>query len=130
MFLVYLIYTLFFIAAANCSLRILYEMIQPEGLLDIVFGWQKMLSKLYGGNKAQQLLGKALGDCMRCMSFWYMPMWYVFYYLFCEHVMGIWITDNVTSTIATFFVNWLWLAVFWSVGAQTGFLLLTFKRKQ
>lgn len=130
MFLTYLLYTLLFIAAANFSLRILWEMIQPDGALDIIFGWQKLLARLYKGNKAQQLMGKALGDCERCMSFWYMPMWFVFYYLFCEHVMGIWITDNVAGDVATFFLNWLWLAVFWSVGATTGHFLLLFKRKQ
>lgn len=130
MLLTFLLYTVLFIAAGNFSLRILYEMVQPEGALDQLLGWQKLLAKLYGGNKAQQLLGKALGDCERCMSFWYMPAWYIFYYLFCKHVMGMWITDGISSGLACFFLNWLWLAVFWSVGATTGFILLTLKRKQ
>lgn len=130
MFLTFLLYTLLFIAASNFSLRILWEMIQPEGALDQVLGWQKLLARLYRGNKAQQLLGKALGDCERCMSFWYMPMWFVFYYLFSKNVMQVWITDGLEGNAAIFFVNWLWLAVFWSIGATTGHLLLLFKRKQ
>jgi len=88
------------------------------------------LAKLYRGTKGQQLLGKALGDCERCMSFWFMPMWFIFYYLFCEHVMGIWITDRVDTTVAAFFLNWLWFAVFQSIGATTGFFVLMLKNKK
>lgn len=130
MFLTLFLYFLLFVAASNFALRIIYEMIQHDGAIDVIFGWQKILAKLYRGNKAQQLLGKALGDCERCMSFWFMPIWFFAFYLFAKYVMGVWFTDHLTSTVAIWGVNWLMFAAFQSVSATTGFILLLFKHKK
>lgn len=104
-------------------------MIQPGGALDIVFGWQRMLEDLYGSDKRwKNLLGKALGDCQQCTSFWFMPLWYLCYYAFCKIVVNVWVTDGIDAWWKIAFVNWLWMTVFWSIGAVFGLMVVLFKK--
>jgi hypothetical protein len=125
----FILYTICFWFAGACVLKYFFFMIQPEGALDLVFGWQNMLKKLYNGNKASQLLGKALGDCQMCTSFWFMPAWYGCYYLFCHWVLHHWVTDTIDTAgwywTKVSLVNVIWYYVFHSIGAFTGLVTIT-----
>lgn len=70
-------------------LRLFFIMIAEGGALDVVFGWQDMLGRLYGGNKFQKLLGKALGDCKQCTSFWMAVPWFFTYWSFSYYIFDI-----------------------------------------
>lgn len=127
----FIIISLLFLIAGNAMLKIFFEMIQSGGALDIVFGWQKMLERLYGSTKKwKQLLGKALGDCERCTAFWFMPFWFICYYAFSNLVLHRWITTGLDAIWAICLINWIWLSLFWSIGAQWGLLFLLYKRKK
>lgn len=119
--MLFLIYTLIMWFAGNCILKIFQQMTADGGALDVVFGWQKMLAKLYSGGKWAQLLGKALGDCPVCTAFWFMPFWFVVYYF-----------------MAPIFVEWpitggwniVWYFVFHSIGAVVGGIVLLVKLRK
>ena len=130
--LVYLLSTIIVWLAGNFILKIFFQMIQKGEALDIVFGWQKMLEKLYGGNQFKQLLGKALGDCEKCFAFWFMPLWFSVYYFLSTQILGLWITDfmHSYSTGKWFFINTLWYCIFHSVGATSGLWVLLLKNKK
>lgn len=120
--LIFILITLLFLSAGACVLRLFFAMIQDGGALDVLFGWQKMLSRLYGSqSKFKNLLGKALGDCRQCTAFWFMPFWFLCYYAFCKLVLGYWVTDSLEKWYAIGIVNYIWLAVFWSIGGVSGF---------
>lgn len=138
--LAFILLTISSITAGNIILKIFYEMIQSGGGLDIVFHWQKMLENFYAkganGNKFYMWLEKALGGCERCTSFWFMPIWFMCYYLVSKCVFHVWITDFIT--ISGFWkcpliviTNWFWYSLFHAIGSQGGFYILTklFKRK-
>lgn len=121
--LTFLLYTVVFWFAGGCILWLFNLMIQPDGALDVVFGWQKMLAKLYNGSKWQQLLGKALGDCPQCTAFWFMPFWYGVYVLFMNVVIGYWITTSIGGNI-------VWYIVFHAIGAVAGFVFIIAKMRK
>lgn len=117
----FLLYTIIMWIAGNCILRLFYAMIQKEQLLDQVFNWQIMLEKLYASEKRwKNNLGKALGDCQMCVSFWFMPLWYIAY-LAMGVAFDIW--------MITGWWNILWYVVFHSIGAISGLTMLL-KRKR
>lgn len=121
--LIFLLYSIIFLIAGGCSLWVFNQMIQPDGALDVVFGWQKMLAKLYNGGKWEQLLGKALGDCPQCMAFWFMPVWYGVYVVFMNVAIGYWITDTIVGNI-------IWYVVFHSIGAVAGLVFILLKKNK
>ena len=128
--ILFIIISVIFCLAATCMLKWFFTMIQPEGALDIAFGWQKMLQRLYNGSKWQQLRGKALGDCQMCTCFWFMPLWFAFYYIFSKLIVHYWITDALH--VPNIFIYWLgvclvnlsWYACFHSIGAMVGLVTL------
>lgn len=134
--LAFLITTVLFIIAGNGIVKIFFEMIQDGGALDVLFGWQKMLAKLYAKEKkTSQLLEKMLGGCERCFSFWFMPTWFFTYCLTSKYAFHMWVTDAITHSgfwhwALICFVNWTWYCLFHAVGAQGGYFLLSkFKKK-
>lgn len=116
--LIFLLLTIISWFAGNCVLLLFFQMIQPGEALDIVFKWQKMLERLYGGSAAQRLLGKALGDCQKCFAFWFMPLWFAVYYGLSKLLTGSWITDF--SPKYDFWVVLIWYCIYHSTGAITG----------
>lgn len=127
--LTFLLYTAIFMVAGLCILSTFYAMQAEGGALDVVFGWQKMLNRLYNGNKAQQLLGKALGDCQQCTSFWFMFLWFFAYWGFCRLVLGWYITDVAGWWLWKGIIGFIWYSVFHSIGAVSGLFSLL-KRKR
>lgn len=124
----FLIVTVLFWLAGSCILKLFFFMIQQGGALDVVFGWQRMLNRLFNGNRRQQLLGKALGDCQMCTSFWFMPFWFICYYFFCKVVMHHWVTDSVSGSFywpKVIGINILWYWLFHAIGAMVGLVGLT-----
>lgn len=109
--------------AGVCILKVFMQMIAPDGALDVVFGYQKLLGKLYSGNKFEQLLGKAIGDCQMCTAFWFMPVWYAAYAFVSNTVLDYWISSNIL-------VNIIWYFVFHSIGAVIGAFILSIKRQK
>lgn len=133
--LTFILVTIIFWFAGNSILKILFQMIQPDGALDVMFNWQRKLDDWYGkaseGSKKHRWLHDALGGCQVCTSFWFMPVWFTIYFLFCELVLHWFITDYVNSLGAKVFVGYVWFAVFWSIGAVLGLNVLRFlKRKK
>jgi len=134
--LAFILATVLFLIAGNGILKIFFDMIQPEGALDIFFGWQKMLAKLYKSeNKFAHLLEKALGGCEQCTAFWFMPVWFFMYYAVMKLSFHSWITDFITISgfwqyVAIAFVNWAWYCMFHTIGAMGGkMILVMFKKK-
>lgn len=130
----FIIISLLFVAAGNIALKTLYKMIQPDGALDVMFGWQNKLDKWYGksqaGSKFHRWLHDAMGGCAMCTSFWFMPIWIIFYIGFCKIVLGWFITDYAQSLIGKCFVAFTWLMILQFIGSSTGLLLLMFKKKR
>ncbi len=146
--LIFLIVSLMFLLAGNGILKIFFEMIKTGQALDIVFGWQNMLIKFYelsqppfgkklsSKNKLYSFLEKSLGGCERCTSFWFMPLWFIIYYLMSKFVFHVWLTDNIHAVgflhwLAICLINWTWYCVFHTLGADSGHFILTklFKKK-
>lgn len=124
--LTFIVYTVFFLVAGNCLFSIFMRMIQPGGALDEVFGWQSMLARFYRSDKkAVRLLEKALGGCKECAAFWFMPGWFVLYYLFCRHVLHFFPTDVVHPVWAKVLIFIAWNSAFWGIGAAGGLTLVT-----
>lgn len=123
--LIYLIVTILFWAAGACMLKWFMLMIEQGGALDVVFGWQKMLHRLYNGTPAQELLGKALGDCIKCTSFWFMPIWFACYYIVSKYAFHHWITDTVHNWICIGIINMIWYCLFHGIGGMIGFYAVT-----
>lgn len=122
--------TLFFAFAQMAALWLFQRMIARDGLLDQLFGWQKMLDNLYGGKKWQQLLGKALGECEMCTAFWFQFPWYALYFGFCKVGIGFFVTDWADNWVAKIFLFLAWMIPFNSVNAITGMMsMIRAKRK-
>lgn len=131
--LTFIIITILFFLAGGFAFRTFWAMIQPGGAFDIAFGWQKMMGNLYDkasqGDKRAELLEKVLGGCEQCTAFWFMPIWYGMYYGFCKIVLQYWVTDHLSNWIAIVFINWVWMALFWSIGAVLGLFMILKKKK-
>lgn len=82
-------------------------------IFDYLFGWQKMLNKMYGStNKAVNMLGKFLGECDVCLMH-HTSIWAFFmYYAICKLVGNVWITDGITVLWQQCLVNLIWYLVF------------------
>jgi len=134
--LTFLLLTIMFLLAGNGIVKIFFEMIQDGGALDVVFGWQKILKKLYAKeSKVAHLLESMLGGCKRCFSFWFMPTWFLFYCITSKYAFHIWITDLITHSgfwhwVIICLTNWTWYCMFHALGAEGGYFILTkFKNK-
>lgn len=121
----FLVLTVIFWLAGVCVLRLFWSMIQPDALLDRVFGYRKMLDRLYGAeNKYLRSLGDALGNCQMCLSFWFMPVWFACYFFFCRIVLDWFIVDKADSLMGKIFVGIVWYMAFHAIGAISGLTAL------
>jgi hypothetical protein len=117
----FLILTVIFWYAGNCILRLFFAMIQPDAMLDRVFGYRKLLDRLYGAeNKYLRSLGDALGNCQLCISFWFMPLWFICYWIFTRISLDWFITDKAESIAGKIFIGLIWYMAFHAIGAITG----------
>ncbi len=108
----FLLFSLIMWFAGNCILRLFFIAIQTGQILDQLFKWRSMLDNLYASDKAwENNLGKALGDCQICFSFWFMPIWFILYALL-GNALNIWAING--------YWNILWYVVFHSIGAIVG----------
>lgn len=131
--LTFLLLTVIFWFAGVATLKIIYAMVQPDGMLDVAFGWQKTLDKWYekaaAGSKIHRWLHDALGGCPMCTSFWFAPIWFVVYMAFTKLTLNWFVDDVVNGLGAKIFVCITWYIVFWSAGAMLGLIALKFKKK-
>ncbi len=128
--LIFILITIMFLIAGNGIVKIFFEMIRPGGALDVVFKWQKMLNKLYAKQtKVSLLLENALGGCERCFTFWFMPFWFICYFIVTRFAFHVWITDWCNSLLISILINIIWYGVFHILGAMCGFLLLKLTKK-
>lgn len=103
----FLIFTLLFWAAHCAFLFFFFIMIQAGQALDILFNYQNLLRRFYASDKTwKNLLGKAIGDCELCTTFWTSPLMFLLYYLFVNS-LGYWIVEGVTANLIWFFVYWV-----------------------
>lgn len=136
--LTFLLFSLLCIASGNLVLKFFFEMSKTGGALDIMFGWQAMLERLYAKGSLQNKSAKfymwaesALGGCEKCTSFWFMPLWYICYYITSKFGFHMWVTDGIQNWGLIIFVNWFWYSIFHSIGAATGyFTLIKLLKKQ
>lgn len=138
----FVILTILFWIGGIAVFRVFMDMIKADAPIDIAWAYmtgrsyQKMLADMYASdNKAINNLGKALGDCEMCASFWFMPIWSIFYYAFCKLISHYWITSYLTRPhdliyyVEVYFVNLVWIAIFVSVGSVSSRLLSTLFKK-
>lgn len=113
----FIIFTLLFWGAQSAALFFFLQMTKEGQLLDILFGWDKMLNKLYNSEKKwKNLLEKALGGCNICTAFWMSPICFALYCLF-AHSLGIWVISGVLP-------NLIWFWAYWVIGGSVSFHLL------
>lgn len=132
----FLIITLIYIIAEVAALKWFYLLIQQGAPIDILFkfisgtSYQEMLKNLYGSEKIwKNNLGKALGDCEMCLSFWLPPICFICYALLCRLVLHYWITDEVKSWTAIVFVNFIWYVAIHGICALLGWAALIKTKK-
>lgn len=107
--------------AGNAILKIFFIAIQEGQILDMAFGWQRILKDLYASDKKwKNLLGKAMGDCQLCVSAWFMNVWTIAYYFFSKMVFHYYPTYEVKSIGAKIFVFVIWTLAFHSIGIVMG----------
>ena len=116
--LILLIYTLVFVFAQGTFIFFFMKMIAPNGMLDVLFKWQRMLEWCFGHKyKAVQLLGKALGDCDMCTCFWAAVVSFFTYR---------WLAISLGMQIITGWQSLIW---FWLYVVITGWYSLWFITK-
>lgn len=135
--LTFLLYTLLFSMAGMCWVRVMTILIQPMQLLDMIFGWQKMLNRLANSPvKRNQGLAKILGDCEVCWSHFLTFIWFFVYAFMMNIVIHHWITDFITAHgilhfILAIITDFIWYIVFCSMGTIFSlWALVKFKIKQ
>lgn len=119
--------------AGGALMKFLFSMMQPDGALDVVFGWAKMLDRFYAkadkGSALHRWLHDSLGGCAMCTSFWFAPIWFACYWGFCESVLGYFIYDYAETTIGKVFSFAMWYVMYWSIGAMVSLLTITMNKK-
>jgi hypothetical protein len=125
----WLLYTILVIPAFGFMMRFFFQMIEPGGALDVVFGWQKMLDKLYRGGKVSKLLEKALGGCKLCCTFWMAVPYFFAYWAFSRILFDYYPTDGMVWWKAIAF-HVFWYVVIHVLVAGVGFAILTAKNKK
>lgn len=131
MFLVFLLYTIVFWASGSAIIKLFFKAIQRGQLLDQLFGWADMLERLYASDRRwKNNLGKALGDCQMCTSFWFTFLWFWVYYFFSRNVLHYFITDEVNSFILKIAVFIVWIIAFNSLSTTIGLFILQLKTKK
>ena len=69
--LTFIFYTIIFLLAIPSAIKIWHFAIQGGQALDLLFGYQKWLDRLYSSPSIiKNILGKMMGNCVMCMSFW------------------------------------------------------------
>lgn len=132
--LTFLIVTVLFWLAGNILLKLVYKMIQHDGALDVMFGWQKKLDDWYGkaaaGSKKHRIMHDMLGGCQICTSSFISIVWFACYYLVSRYVVGYWLTDGLDSWLLKGLISLIWFGMYWSIGTWFGLLLLVLKTKR
>lgn len=104
-----LIYTIVFIVANASMVFFFLKMIQPNGALDVILGWQKFLDYAYDHKyTAVKFLGKALGGCEMCTCFWFSGLSFFIYRWLAIHL-------NLYTIDGWYMVIWYW--VYWGLSA-------------
>lgn len=132
----FLIISVFYLLAEVAALRLFFFLIQEGSPIDVLWRWitgrgyQDMLKDLYASNKKwKNNLGKAIGDCEMCLSFWFPPVCFIVYAIFCRLVLHYWITDEVTVIPGACFVNFVWYICLHSISAFMGWIILLKTKK-
>lgn len=123
--LTFILYTILFWFSGGCFARYFYLSIQQDKVLDVLFSWQKMLSKFFERGGKWRLLDDMLGGCIMCFSSFVGLLWFVCYCVFLNTAFDCWIPTN--SSIAFASVNFIWFLVFTSVQHTTNMLFITGK---
>lgn len=111
-----LLYSLLFLAANVAMGRFALLAVAPENMLDILFGWQSMLNKMWESkNKIVKLLEKMLGGCNMCLLHMVSIVSYIMYYIASTKIGHVWVTDYVTGSIWKVVINIIWYIVFVSI---------------
>lgn len=125
--LTFLLYTLVFWIANACFTWIAYILIQPGQL----FGsWQHTLNRMHEAHsQLLNALAKPLGDCSLCWSHMWAIMWFVFYCLFMNKIVGYWVTDLVDGRGWIIFFNVMWYLLYIPIATGLSTYLINRKAK-
>jgi hypothetical protein len=109
-FFMYLLFTTAFVFAGAAFIKIAHISIQPMQWADAVFGYQKMLNRLYDSPKKlyNTLLFKILGGCEVCFAHFLAVLWFVGYVVCSTAILDYWVTDEVHHAWQTIIVNIVW----------------------
>jgi hypothetical protein len=123
MFLIFFLFTLLFLLAGACWVKVMYISTQEGQWLG---GWQKVLAKLHA--TGHYGLAKMWGDCEVCFSNFLTMLWYIPYSLFMNKCLGFWITDLLpTGSLhlpLLILTNLIWFLVFSCTGAILSLYIL------
>lgn len=133
----FLILTIIFFFAENCMTKLFLEMIKKDAPIDIFWkfltkrSYQDMLADLFATNIPWKMnLGKAIGDCPMCTTFWIQLIWFPIYALFTYSVLHFWISSPIHNIFLIIIINIIWYCVFHSIGAIIGRIqLISLKQK-
>jgi hypothetical protein len=128
--LIFLLYTILFFCGTAALVKVLHQSIQEGEWLDTLFGWQRMLSRLFQSPKRwKRDLAKPLGDCAFCFSHAVTFICFWFYVLFAHTVLHFWISWPVHYLFAKVIINIGWYVLYGSIGTVLGTeVLMGFKK--
>lgn len=113
----FLLYTLLFWVGTACAARVAYFSIQPGQWVDSIFGWQRMLDRLYASTQPwRRALEKILGGCEMCFSHFVAFCSFWLYVIFAHQVLHFWITSPVSGWGWKIIVNIIWYLLYGSMG--------------
>ena len=120
-----ILWTVLFIIGGACACRTLFQMLQPEEMVEQLFPrFRLWMDKMYSGTPKQKLLEKVLGGCAKCTSFWFAMIWFVAYAVFCNCYLGIWIITG-SGLAMTIFVNFIWWSMVVNIMAAANYIATT-----
>lgn len=111
--LMFIVYTVIFWIANIAMAQFLYKAIQQGAMFDVLFGWQKMLAKLYSKGGLRELLGKFLGDCAQCFMHFVSIINFAMYAIVMNKWIGVWIEND--SEVWYWVLNVIWYLTYVSI---------------
>jgi hypothetical protein len=116
----FLLYTIVAAIGTGCFIA---EILWPSIQQDQIFGrWQNVLDNL--SRKGYGDVAKFLGHCELCFSHFISVLSYIVFYLFCKHVLGYWLTQNVDILALKILFSLGWWFIYGGISVTISLWLL------
>lgn len=123
--LTFFLYTILFWIAGGCFARYYFLAIQHGKILDVLFGYQNMLERLFSKGGKWRLIENMLGGCEMCYCSFAALLWFAPYVMFTYTVGNVWLPfGSIGAAIA---VNLIWGLVYTSIQFNLNLLFVTGK---